>query len=315
MERCLILIVACLCGSVASYAQAPLPEDSTATHPAVHPTRSDGTIWRTKADIRRVRMIAVAGGIVAADLVGLYKLASSWYDSPHSAFHVHNLDLDSRGYKQQDKFGHAFASYYFSTTSAQAYRWAGMSWRKSIWIGAATAYAGLLQVEIADGFHENWGFSFLDLAANTFGAGLAIAQQLDPHSFAGVRMKLSYRPSEAFKEGRYPPYSDTVVDDYEGQIFWMAVNAHGVLPGSWRSRYPGWLQPFGVALGHSAGGIANHVFGGERQIFVALDLDLSKIPVGDSRFLQFLRSQANFIHLPLPGVRFSNGGTTFGFFF
>ncbi len=260
-------------------------------------------------------MYAVAGGIIAADLVGIYKLASSWYDSPHSAFHFHDLNLDWRVYKQQDKFGHAFASYYFSTTSAQAYRWAGMSWRRSIWIGAATAYVGLLQVEIADGLHANWGFSLLDLAANTFGAGLAVAQQLDHHNFGGIRMKLSYRPSEAYREGRYPPYSDTIVDDYEGQIFWMAVNVHGVLSGSQRSVVPAWLQPFGVAFGHSASGIANHVLGGERQIFVALDLDLSKIPVGESRFLQFLRSQANFIHLPLPGVRFTNDGTTFGFFF
>ena len=325
----MVLLVACLFGSVPSFAQlrsaaAPstgsfssvsLSADTSAAHRIARRSISDGTIWRTESDVRRGRMYAVAGVIVAADVAGIYKLASSWYESPHSAFHFHSFDLDSRGYKQQDKFGHAMSSYYLTTTSAQAYRWAGLSWRRSVWTGAATASAGLLQVEIADGFHENWGFSLLDLGANTFGAALAVAQQLDPHTFGGIRMKISYRPSEAFRDGLYPPYSDTMVDDYEGQIFWMAANVHGVLPVSWRSGFPGWLQPFGVAVGHSASGIANDVFGGERQLFLALDLDLSKIPVGDNRFLQFLRSQANFIHLPLPGIRFSQHGPVFGFFF
>lgn len=293
----------------------PPSADTSMALESAEPSISDGTTWRAESDIRRGRMVAVVGGIVAADVIGVYKLARSWYDAPRSGFHLHDMDRDLREYKQQDKFGHAFSAYYLGLLSSQAYRWAGLSSQSSIWLGGTTSFIGLLQVEIVDGFYQNWGFSVLDLGMNALGSGLAVAQQLDPHTFGGLRFKMSYWPSQAYRDGLYPSYSDTIVDDYEGRIFWLAVNAHGVLPTSWRDDLPGWLKPWGVAVGNGASGIANDVFGGERHVYLALDLDLAKIPVGNSRILQFLRSQANFIHMPLPGVRFSSDGPTLGFFF
>lgn len=328
LDRCLLrtvplVLLLTLCSAAAAQSRyaasvgtaAEIYVDTASASFSEDPVVADGTIWREDSDIRTGRLVGIAGGMLAADLVGVYKIASSWYDTPRSEFHLHDFDRDWREYHQQDKFGHAFSAYYIGLLMSQAYRWAGFSSPKSIWLGGATSFVGLLQIEIADGFYENWGFSLLDLGMNAVGSGLAVAQQFDPHTFGGIRLKMSYWPSEAFREGLYPPYSDTVVDDYEGRIFWLAVNAHGVLPGSWRDEIPTWIRPLGIAVGNGASGIARNVFGGERQVYVALDLDLAKIPVGDSRLLQFLRSQANFIHLPMPGVRFSPDGASLGFFF
>jgi len=112
------------------------------------------------------------------------------------------------------------------------------------------------------------------------------------------------RPTSEFK-GRY-----------EGMTFWVTVNPHHYFPDSWKSSYPDWLAPLGIAIGQSAKNIAGNPWGGYKEYFVGLDIDLRKIPVGDdSDLFRFIKSEFNFLRLPLPTIRFSPSGTWIGFYF
>ena len=54
---------------------------------------------------------------------------------------------------------------------------AGFSGESSVWFGALTGWIWMLEIEISDGLFADWGFSWLDLSANTLGAGFFVLQQ------------------------------------------------------------------------------------------------------------------------------------------
>lgn len=274
------------------------------------PSLPDGTVWRTRADLSFPRVALVGGAIGYAGYQHVTAVAADWYDGDQSrSFFFQEVPSDWRSYKQMDKLGHMAMTHISAHTLSQAFRWTGFSARQSIWMGGLLAYAYELQVELADGFFETWGFSVLDLAANTVGGGYAMLQQFYPETLGGVRLKWSYQPTDALERATINWY-----DDYDGMIFWLAVTPYDVLPGRVGAEMPGWLRPFGLAVGYGA----ENVRPGQRayrEIYLALDVDLTKVPTGRSRLLEFLMFDLNFIHLPLPGVRFSPDGVAYGFFF
>lgn len=120
----------------------------------------------------------------------------------------------------------------------------------------------------------------------------------------------------AFMAKRYSSVNTAMIEDYEGMTFWLALNVYDLLPGKWQTKYPKCLSPLGVSVGHSAKGIAENVFGGQREVFLGLDLDLRKIPLGrNNLFLKFLTSELNFVRLPMPAIRITPGGKWYGIYF
>ncbi|HMM12637.1 MAG TPA: hypothetical protein PKE03_11140, partial [Bacteroidales bacterium] len=169
-----------------------------------------------------------------------------------------------------------------------------------------------LPIEIFDGLYEGWGFSWSDVAANTFGSALFATQQ----AFFGeqiVMMKFSYSPSG------YPKYHDILgtnpaenfILDYNAHTYWLSANLKS-LTGS--ENIPPWLN---VAFGYSANGMIkefenptwyrNNPFPHlERysQFVFSLDADLSKIPTrrkGTRALLQAL----NMLKVPFPAIEFN----------
>ncbi len=279
------------------------------------PHLDDGTRWLIKSDIKKPRLYAIAGTFVAGDVIGVIQLTKNWYSTSTTRFHFHEFDRDWRQHEQMDKLGHLFVTHLLSHTTSQAFRWSGVSAVKSIWLGALTGYVAQLQIEMADGFFANWGFSYLDLAANTVGAGYAVLRQRHPETFGGVRLKISYQPSPARKQGLYPAYSDSILDDYDGMTFWVAANVHDVLPAAWQAGYPKWLAPFGVAVGHGVQDSGQRVFHGTRELYIGLDFDITKLPTGDSRVLKITKDILNFIRLPLPAIRIAPDVEYYGLYF
>lgn len=323
---CSILVIglsglAPLLGAVAdSSAAAPdsiaVPLPPLPPQPRIYqPSIDDGTPWRYESKLKKSRLTILLAGFAIGDAIGFAKIADLQYNTETSSFHFHEWHRDSREYKQMDKIGHTVEAYYMSHLSSKIYRWSGLSAKKSIWLGSLTGLFWMTQIEVTDGFFKAWGFSYLDYTANILGVSYAALQQLYPNQLQGIRFKASFWPSTAYKEDQYSTVSKSILDDYEGFTWWLAVNIHDVLPQAQREAMPGWLKPWGVAVGHGVRRIAKNIYNGNREIYLGLDFDVTKIPTGDSNLLKFIKHNVNFIRMPLPAVRITPSGVWYGLYF
>ncbi len=276
----------------------------------------DGTYWRTHSDLNYTRMFTIFGGILAVDLIAYFYQRNVWYIEPTSNFHTIEFDQDMQKWQFMDKIGHFVDAYFVSDLTSKLYRWAGVSGTGSVWYGALTGFLWTLQIEISDGFMEGWGWSWGDMIFNTLGSGFFVLQQYFYDELGGIHPKFSYHKSEAWTDGRYYRNPDALIEDYEGMTFWMTVNPHHYFPKSWKKSYPEWLAPLGIAVGYSAKGIAGNTWGGWHEVFVGLDIDLRKIPIGDdSGLFRFIKSELNFLRMPMPTIRVYPSGVWYGFYF
>ena len=276
----------------------------------------DGTYWREESDLDYGRLFTSFGAIAAADLVAYTYASSIWYREETTKFHTLDFSRDMQKWQYMDKIGHFTDAYFVSDLTSKMYRWSGMSGNSSVWYGALTGWIWMLQIEMSDGFMAEWGFSWGDLLANTLGAGFFVLQQFNYDLLGGIHPKISWHKSDAWKEGRYYREIDALIDDYEGLTFWIAINFHHYVPDKWKEDYPKWLAPLGIAFGYGAKGIAGNPYGGRNEFFIGMDIDLRKIPfLDDWDLFRFIKSELNFIRLPLPTIRISQSGVWYGFYF
>ena len=136
---------------------------------------------------KRVKLVASANIIgYASVMIGLN---SAWYSKyERSKFHFFNDDAE---WLQVDKAGHAYSAYIESAGSYEMWRWAGLPRKQRIWIGGLSGVAYQSIIEILDGFSADYGFSMSDFAANVFGSGLFIAQEL-AWDDQKIKMKFSF---------------------------------------------------------------------------------------------------------------------------
>jgi hypothetical protein len=277
---------------------------------------NDGTYWRKNSDINLLKLSSILGAMATVDLIAYMAQREIWYREETTVFHTLDFVNDWNKFQQMDKIGHFTDAYFTSDLAGKLYRWSGFSGNTSVWLGAISGWFWMLQIEISDAFMAEWGFSWGDMLANTLGSGFYVLQQFNYDLLGGIHPKFSWHKSDAWKENRYYRDPQGLIEDYEGMTFWITVNPHHYFPDSWKATYPEWLAPLGIAFGHSAKNIASNPWGGHKEIFVGLDIDIRKIPIGnDWDFLKFLKSELNFIRLPLPTIRFSKSGTWFGFYF
>ncbi|MCF8296170.1 MAG: YfiM family protein [Saprospiraceae bacterium] len=246
----------------------------------------------------------------ASTLGGLYVL---WYsDYPQSSFHFFN---DNKEWLQMDKIGHAAVGYYVGKIGYEFLRWPGVEKKKAIWYGGTVGLAYMTTIEILDGFSAEWGASLGDVAANTFGAGMFIGQQL-AWDEQRVLLKWSFHKSQYAK---YRPnvlgsnFQERMLKDYNGQTYWLSANIHSFLPDD--SKFPKWLN---VAFGYSAdgmlGGNSNPTtldgnplpyFKRNRQYFLSLDLDLTRIET-KSKALNMVFDIVGVIKFPFPALEYNS---------
>ena len=276
----------------------------------------DGTLWRENSDIDYWRLSSMAGLMLTVNMVALNYQMDIWYTEETTVFHSLDFVEDWGKYQQMDKFGHFADAYFTSDLSGKIYRWSGMSGNSSVWFGALTGWLWMLEIEMNDAFMSDWGFSWGDMLANTAGSGFYVLQQFNYDLLGGIHPKFSWHKSDAWKEMRYNTDPKALIEDYEGLTFWVTVNPHHYFPDSWKKTYPEWLAPLGLAFGVSAKDIGINPWGGYKEYFVGLDIDLRKLPIwGDLGMTKFIVSEINFLRLPLPVIRFSSQGTWVGFYF
>lgn len=274
------------------------------------------TFASTKDSLNVSRKKFVATAHLTLGTGSITALNSLWYaDHPNSKFHVFN---DAHNWLYMDKVGHAFSAYTLSSITYSSWKWAGMSQKRSAYLSTGTAWAYLLAVEFMDGTNSDWGFSFADIAANTFGSVLFLVQQ---NTFHEQRFQLKF----GYKASNYAAlrpnvlgatFPEKLVKDYNAQSYWLCFS-----PGSFdRVNFPSWLQvAFGYSIdGRLKGDAANYIIQNTRyyshpEFAFSFDIDWQKLPIKNQRLKQFTRL-FTFVKIPFPALYWRNGVAYFGLF-
>ncbi len=246
--------------------------------------------------------------------VSLYVLSKTWYkDRRRVSFHFYD---DTRGYLQVDKFGHMFGSYVYSYAGYHYLLNSGLSRNEALWFGATLGTILQLPIEIMDGLHEGYGFSWSDVGANAMGSALVLGQELLFEEQI-AKYKFSYWES-AYSDnangflGRNS--FDRLLKDYNGHTYWLSVPLNRLLP---FESMPAWMN---IALGYGANGMYGEfdnisTYQGVaipetrryRQFLISLDVDWTRIET-NSDFLKTVLHAMAFIKLPFPALEYNSTG-------
>lgn len=263
--------------------------------------------------------------VLASAQVGLwagsfYALNKAWYAAyPRAPFKFYDDWLE---WQQMDKAGHLWSAYSISEHTSNIWQWAGADPQKAVWIGGVSAIGYLSIIEILDGYSDKWGFSIPDMAANTLGAGIFMAQAMAWKN-QRIRVKLSYHPVQynGYQNRADDLFGKTAVEkvlkDYNGQTYWLSTNIRSFFPSS---SWPTWLN---IAFGYGAktmlGGYENRwtdvngsiVYANEisryKRFHLSLDLDLTRIKT-KNKTLSTLFSLVNVLKIPAPSIEFNTEG-------
>ena len=256
----------------------------------------------TVKDKKLKHLVISESAVFSLALVCLNEL---WYKNyPKSNFHFVN---DNSSWLQMDKFGHAATSYYGGVNGIKLYKWAGLEYKKAVWVGGLTGLLFNSTIEILDGFSANWGASLGDVFANSMGSLLAISQELYWKE-QKVILKYSYSKS-VIADSNTELFGNTIIQrslkDYNGQTYWLSLNINSLFELE-KSSFPKWLN---FALGYSGNGMisAQNKTGDNRyrQFLFSLDVDLTRINT-KNKFLKKLTHVFSFVKIPFPTFEFSN---------
>lgn len=269
---------------------------------------------------KRIRLVTAANIVgYGATLVGLNAI---WYAKyPRSGFHFFNDDAE---WLQVDKVGHLYSAYTESRLSMEAWRWAGLSGKKSIWVGGLSGVAYQSIIEVLDGFSSEYGFSPGDFTANILGSATFISQELAWNE-QKIHLKFSFHRKN-YGDADLDHRADDIygktelerfIKDYNAQSYWASANLRSFFPDS---KLPQWLN---IAVGYGAEGMfgarSNIAYNknGEiifnrtdihryRQWYLAPDIDFTKIPT-NKKGIKVLLFLLNSFKFPAPTLEYSIG--------
>ena len=255
---------------------------------------------------RRNTVAITEAAMASATLIALNQL---WYaDYPRSSFKTLN---DSGEWLQMDKMGHVFSSYQLGRLGANTLNWAGVSKKNQLFYGSTIGFGFLTVVEVMDGFSEEWGFSWTDMAANATGTGLHIGQELLWNE-QRIVLKYSFHTTKFAKQRPNKlgdGFSEEFLKDYNGQTYWLSANINSFLKTEF---VPNWLN---VAFGYGAEGMLtgeayDPLFlnqNRKRQYYLSLDIDLTRIKTNSS-VLKSIFDVINVIKVPFPTLELDSNG-------
>lgn len=246
-------------------------------------------------------------------------LQNTWYKGRKIVpFHFYN---DNEGYLNVDKFGHGFGAYIESYIGYQSLLNAGVSKNKALFYGGSLGFILQMPIEIMDGIHEGWGFSWGDMAANALGSGLVIGQELVFREQI-VKYKFSYWESNdsRISNGYLGATSlSRFLKDYNGHTYWFSMPVNKLIS---NNRIPRWLN---IALGYGANGMFGEYenitsYHGVdipetvryRQYLLSLDIDWTQIKTR-SKFLKVVLQGMTFVKMPFPALEYNSKGKLKGY--
>ncbi len=251
--------------------------------------------------------LAIVCGTAAAGITAIHLYQqNAWWKDHRTSFHFRE-DLEYAS--NVDKIGHVYGASLLTFLFSRSLQWANLSERSSLLWGASAATLFQTYVEIEDGFSAYWGFDRVDFAADLVGAWYPVAQHYVP-ALKNVQLRFSYLPKDAGGPSAIAGQTKTVIDDYEGQTFWLTITPHSWLPEG--NRW--WPSFLGIAVGVA---VRNNT-SADRYLawYLAPELDFRSIIPRDTAFLTMLGEALNFLHLPMPAVRLGPGGMVwYGLYF
>ena len=219
-----------------------------------------------------------------------------------------------------DKLGHVYSSYMGGFIGKEALLYAGLKEREAILYGGGLGFLFLSTVEVFDGYSEEWGFSWGDIASNAIGTSLLMGQELlfqeqiiiPKFSYSSTSYS-KYRPNTLGSN-----FQESLIKDYNGQTYWLSVNLNGV----YSKIKPNWLN---LAMGFGASGLVSsqgdfisskgELISQYRQFYLSPDIDLTKVK-SNKKIIKTLLKAANFVKLPSPTLEFNEvNGTKFHWLF
>lgn len=261
-------------------------------------------------NINRKRTLYSSIGVGAAWTGSMGGLATLWYsDSWGNGFRFFN---DGKEWLQMDKVGHAYTGYHLQRNMHNLYQWAGWNQHQSLMISGLISTGYLTTLEIFDGFSDNWGFSWWDMAANVAGVALFTSQELI-WGEQYVKLKFSSSPSPYAK---YRPevlgntYASRLLKDYNGQTYWLSF--HPTLKKD--NFLPNWINlSVGYSIAEKLHGTKNKFtttynnqtqhFHAYRQYFLSFDIDFEAIAT-NKKWLRTTLQLLNHIKVPFPTLAY-----------
>jgi len=238
-------------------------------------------------------ILAGVGAVTLASGIGIHIYQSNaWWKGERSKFRFVN---DWKYALWLDKLGHFYGTTLLYHAFSSGLDAANFNSDKTAIYSAIGAFAFQMYVEIEDGFGKNWGFSPGDAAFDFLGASYSLGQHYFP-VLKNFQPRVSYYPSLEQREGKRK--DGNIIDDYEGQKYWMGIRMKNILPKPIAKYWPSFLMlSVGMGLDNWNG------FGkGDQDIYIAFDLDADTIPLHGGVW-QFIKNTLNKIHFPMPGVR------------
>jgi uncharacterized protein YfiM (DUF2279 family) len=327
MYKCLKAFILCL-----------LPVALLAQHAADNMPKQKPVFFEVPDQFHKGRFWLLTGTGAAAYTATVLGLSQVWY-ADYDRAPLHSFD-DFGEWENMDKMGHLYTAYFYSHLATNAYHWTGISRRRAAWTGFGVSMFLQTTIEVLDGYSAEWGFSWGDMAFNTLGSSIYLAQELAWEQqkvavkFSSFRRDTPDRTllstdgtvSTTLKARRNELFgtslAEIMVKDYAATTLWASANLHSLFMQGRESRFPKWLN---VAIGYGADNIYgarrnswtdddghefvvdNTLFPRKRQYYLALDVDLTKIPT-QSRFLKVLLGALNTIKVPAPALEYNSAG-------
>lgn len=257
---------------------------------------------------KRLTTLVVGSGVAYGGT--LFGLSQLWYkDASTQSFRFFN---DNAEWKQVDKIGHFYSSFYFSYGMSRALHWANVPPRKADFASALTGFLIMVPIEIMDGYSDAYGASAGDLVANGAGSLFFLGQQL---AWKEIRVYPKFSVHGTSYAAQRPNVLgedaiSRIFKDYNGQTYWLSVDIDKF------ASFPKWLN-IGVGYGAERMIYARDHENKEqagldpyRQYYLTLDFDLTAIRTR-SKAVKTLIFFANMIKIPSPTVEFSREGVQF----
>lgn len=251
--------------------------------------------------------LAIVAGTAAAGITAIHLYQqNAWWKEHRTSFHFRE---DLVYASNVDKIGHLYGASLMTFLFSKSLQWANLSEGSSLVWGAAGATLFQTYVEIEDGYSAYWGFDRVDFAADLIGAWYPVLQHYVP-PLQDVQLRFSYFPKDAGGPSAIAGQTKTIIDDYEGQTFWLTLTPHAWFPEGNR-----WWPAF---LGIAVGVAVRDNVSDNRYLawYIAPELDFRAIIPRSTWFLRTLGEALNFLHLPMPAVRVGPGSMVwYGLYF
>ena len=256
------------------------------------------------------RRAGIIGLTSTAGIGSFYFLNELWYKN-YERTQMHSFD-DSEEWLQMDKVGHAFSTYTLSNQYFDVLQRNRMNPRKAAWVAGGTSFMYLAGIEVMDGFSSQWGWSWSDMLANTFGSSLFLFQQLKWND-QRMQLKFSYSNSGYAmfnSEQLGDNFQQRLFKDYNAQTYWLSYNISSNLASD--KAFPRWLN---VAIGYGATEMTTarinyhdvDNFNRTREFYLSFDADLNRLR-WKKKWLKQTMKILSFIKIPAPTFEIRSDG-------